>query len=295
MTQHSSTSTSLGFAAITVTVLIWGSTFIVKEVLIGLMDPVQLVFLQSLGAALLFAVIGALNRSSFRADKRHIVFFLISGMIGIGIYQVILNIAIGMIGGVLSSILAGLLPAMCLISDFLLYKKKTNIFGLCSIIGAFAGVMLIIGASAPGEFSLAGCLLMLFSNCFWIYYCYFVRTKPASVDTNIFLFYQMIGGAVVLIPYVLLYPLDTAVFSQWDVQWRFAHLVLLPGMLSYLLFFYAVNALGVVVTNIANNLIPIATLLCNFLIFGQSITLIQAVGTCIVVAAVSLSSKAVDA
>ena len=294
MAHNTGKSIPLGFTAITAAVIIWGSTFIVKPVVFGYVDPIQVIFLQALTGAVIFGGMVLFEGGSFRVKGKDLLFIVFSGMIGITLYQILLNIAIGMVGGVISSIFGALIPAMCLLSDAWVFKKKPNKLGICSIVAAFTGVLLIIGADGMGGYNPLGLILLVISNAVWIYYCYFSGRKPTTVRGSVFLFYQMSGCALMLIPYLAAYPLDMSALALWDVQWRLAHLMLLPGALASLFFFYAVNSLGVVVTNIANNLIPIVTLLCNFVFFGEIITPVQAVGTCVVVAAVTLSSRAVD-
>lgn len=294
MAQDTGKSIPLGFTAITAAVIIWGSTFIVKPAVFAYVDPVQVIFLQALTGSAMFGGMVLFEKGSFRVTRKDMLFIVFSGMIGITLYQILLNVAIGMVGGVISSIFGALIPAMCLLSDAWVFKKKPNKLGICSIIAAFTGVLLIIGADGMGGYNPFGLILLVISNAVWIYYCYFSGRKPATIRGSVFLFYQMAGCTLMLFPYIATHPLNMSALALWEVQWRLAHLMLLPGALAYLLFFYAVNSLGVVVTNIANNLIPIVTLICNFAFFGEMITPAQVVGTCIVVAAVTLSSRAVD-
>lgn len=286
-------NTALAFAAIISAVFIWGSSFIVKPSLFAVIDPVQVVFLQSIGGVILLGSKHLLERKSFRISRSEAFFIMISGGLGIALYQIILNYAIGLIGGVICSIFTALIPAMCLLVDTGIFKKPWNLFSIISIALSFAGVLLIVSMAGAGEFSLLGYAVALFSNGVWIYYCYFTNRRRTTATSTVFLFYQLVGCTILLIPYMLLHPLDVSALAGWKVFGQLAYMIILHGVLAYYLFIFAVGKLDVVVTNISVNLVPIAALLCNYLFLNELISVAQALGAALVIFAVMLSSRAV--
>ena len=287
-------STFLGFAAIVSAIVIWGSSFIIKPELFTVIDPVQIVFLQSLLALPVLGLFIFFEKKSFRISMADALFIMVSGVLGIALCQIMVNYSIGLIGGVTCSIFVALIPAMCLLVDIGIFKKPLNRFSAISIVASFAGIALIVSAAGGGTFSLFGYLVMLSSNVVWIYYCYFTNRRQTTAASTVFLFYQLVGCSIVLAPYMILHPVPLAVFADWGVAWRMVYMVLLHGMLAYILFIYSVAVLDVVITNIATNLIPIVALLCAYLFHGELITAAQAAGTVMVIFAVMLSSRAVD-
>ncbi|MDR2161820.1 MAG: DMT family transporter [Desulfovibrio sp.] len=283
----------MAFTAIISAVLIWGSSFIIKPSLFAVVDPVQVVFVQSLGGVLLLGAKNLLERKNFHLGRSDALFVMVSGVLGIAVYQMLLNYAIKLLGGAICSILTALVPAMCLLVDIGVLKKNWNLSSLISIVLSFAGVLLIVSMSGAGELNLLGYAAVLFSNGVWIYYCYFTSRRKTNATSTVFLFYQLVGCALLLTPYMLLHPLDVTALIDWKTFWQLAYMVVLHGILVYYLFIFAVGKLDVVVTNIFVNLVPIVALACNYLFFHELINTAQATGTALVILAVMLNSRSV--
>lgn len=277
---------ALGMIAIFTVVIIWGCAFTVKPILLTQYDPLQIVFIQTFIAFILIGIYCLWKKHCFKIGRTLIVKIMLSGVLGITIYQFMLNYSIAAVGGTIASIFSGIIPAMCLIFDFCVFKRNIRRIEVLSIILSFLGILLI--SKISGELQLLPYIILFCSNIVWIFYCYFNNFPQEKVSNLILLFYQLLGCVLILTPYMALHTFSRAVFLDVKVFASAFFLSVVNGVFAYILFIYAIKTLNVLYTNIAINLTPVATIVASYFMFGETVTVVQILGTVLIIVAVVL-------
>lgn len=281
-----------GLIAISCAVLIWGSNFVVKVELLNKVSAFTVVYLQTIGALIILLAYIFIKKKKIKMTWDKIMPIAVSGILGMGLYQLFLNFAISKSGAVVASLVTSLLPAMCIIVDTIIFKYKIKAFNMISIGLSFCGVFFIVALNGRIESNLIGLLMLILSNIVWIIYCYFNNKNDKSVDKSIYLFYQVLGCAIVLTP-LLLFRDSSDFITLGDINliWRIVYLALFNSVLSFVLFTYASNVLSVVSLNMFNNGIPIVTIILNFIIYGEKFNILQLAGIIMVFASIIIDQK----
>lgn len=277
----------MGLLSISITVIFWGGAFILRDILLDYINPIALVFFQSLLSTIFLFFYNVIKKKSFLLSFKLFCRIGISGIVGISFYQIAMCIGISQVGSTISSVFVGLTPFVCLIAEIIIYKKKLTLLSIVSVLLSFAGIFtLVYQKNFQADFHLWGYVILLFSLIAWVIYCFISEKIPDSLDSTVLLFYQLGTATLVTMPFLILYPISISVLFLSQVYLSLTALAILNGIVSYIFFLFALKTIGVVITNIMTNLVPIITLFLNFLFLHTTISLLQLFGILCVITAV---------
>ena len=128
----------------------------------------------------------------------HLPLFVLSGVLGFGVYLIFFNLGLQSITAATASIIISTTPIMTAFAASFFYGEKLSKIGVLSIIGAFAGVLIIL--LWKGVFSInTGALWMLAAAVFFCAYNIlskrFIKMGSTSIDV---VTYSIFTGALML-------------------------------------------------------------------------------------------------
>lgn len=285
---------TLGAAAAFATVLIWSAVYGGKELLLGRMSPVELVFFQYLLAAPAIALLAAVRRERLWLPLRDMAAVWGSGILGIALFQLAVNVGIQLVGSVPAAIFSGLLPTCALLAAVVLERRRPDGRQLLSVLASTAGILLVTGTSAGDRRSLPGYLILLASNFLWVAFCHLNKRlqETGRVSGLALVFHQSLATALVLLPVTLAGGGGgAAALARPDALGLLLFLALGNAVLAYLLLNYALQRLDVVVCNIIFNFVPVVTIAFNAVLLGQGVALGQLLGAGLIVSSVLIPAK----
>ncbi len=282
-----------GLLAVFMAVFIWSFSYIVREQLILRFHAVQIVFFQSLGAAVILLLIHTVLGKSLKISFKSALICMISGGVGIAFFQVLVNMGIKRTDSTTAAVLSGFIPLFSYLSEVFLYKKSIAGSALLSIILSLAGIFFITFHNGGNvSFHAVGYGLLILSDLVWVLYCFIYKKVENDVNIMTVLFYQVMGSAAALTPFLLsgdlsnLYPMVFRLSAG-----SFLFLSVCNGILAGMFFLCALQRLGVSMTNIVNNAMPAVTAGLNFVLYGICVTLWQGIGILMVLTAVILLNR----
>ena len=282
---------ALGYLAGLLAVAVWSSVYSLKAVMLVRMGPVEIVFLQYLGTTALLALLAALRKQSLRVGWRAGLKLMCSGFVGVALFQVLLNQGIAMVGSVMASVFSSLLPAMCMLVDVAVLKKRWGWLGWVGIACSFAGILLVVGGAPLGGANVLGYLVLLASNGVWIFYCYFNKRFQGRHESVVLLFYQSLGAAVVLLPLAAASGFrGVSAMAEPVFFLQMLFLAAINGVVAYLLLNYTIRTLDVVVSNILFNFVPVFTIFLEWMVYGSGVGPAQLLGTALVISSALLTN-----
>jgi drug/metabolite transporter (DMT)-like permease len=267
--------------------LIWGMSYVSKEVLMEVFHPGTLMSMQFGFATIILTVYNFFVRKTFSIKGRDFLGLLFTGFIGITLFNVFGNTAIKATNSSIVTVLMALIPIACLFVDRVIFKKKFTKLKLLCVMGSIVGVFFIIGAGniSMDRNSLIGYIYTFVAIIAWVAYCFISEKYYDKYDMVEILMVQGFGGVLTSFFFVILYPVNIEAITL-SIAGHFAIIVVLNACVSYFLYIMAIKGLGVTVTNVLSNLVPVVTLCINIAFYGYIVDRNGLIGTAIIIASV---------
>lgn len=277
--------------------------------------PMTLGFLRFALAAFFFVFLlfiqrlrlgSAIEAKKEKIESRDLPWLIGGGLAGDTLYFFFENNGVALISASEASLIAGAIPALALIAEWVERKtralrgasastdgKDAFVFALWRWIGvllSIAGVWCVAGASLAISGAVRGYVFMAGAAAAWVAYCFLTRPLFKRHSQFFIVFWQTIFGFIGFIPFAMLE------IPQWGTPnaGETGHVVFLGlccSALGYWLYNYALKILDVVVSSVFINLIPVVTVAAGYCILGDRLTVIQWAGAVLVVAGVSLAIR----
>jgi len=282
-------------AAIIACVLFWGFSFISIKITVAVFPPMSLGMLRFAIALIFLYFIKRKLAPHEKLRAKDIPLLVGASFSGVTFYFFCENNGVALVTASEASIAIGSIPVLTMIADWLSAKISRNSdfprLGVRQWTGAFisiAGVWLVAGVSFALSGSILGYIYMAGSALCWVAYSLFTRPLFARCSRIYIVFWQSLAGFISFIPFSILE------FGSWgkpDVS-IILHLVFLGlccSALGYWLYARSLEILGMSVSAIFINLIPMLTVVFGFFVLHDRLTLLQWLGAVLVVGGVYLS------
>lgn len=271
----------------------WGSMYPIAEDALLHLDPFYFALVRYIPIAIVFAITLLMleGKSAFRSEGNfgRILFF---GIMGFTIYNLFIfwgQNLLGSEGVVLASVMESLSPVMAILVVWLVYRQKINLFTILIIVGAFFGVLLVI---TKGDFSslfaanrLIPLLILLIAAAGWAFYTIGASRFPDwSVIrySTLSVIYGTLASTIVIVAlsFVDIIPFPK-VESIFEIKYHIIYMILIPGLLSIIVWNQAVVFLKPINTILFINVAPITTIVIR-VFQGHKINVFELVGVAIV-------------
>lgn len=278
----------LAYILLTGVIITWGISFVSIKIVLQVFSPIAMAFYRFLIATMVLIIIKRFSNKE-KVEKQDLLRMAISGIFSITLYFIFENNGILRVSANSASIIVATLPIAALISDKIFYKTKISRINIISIIASIFGIYLVIGKDVLSG-SLLGYLFMAGSIVAW---CgYLVVTKPLFKKySNITITtYQAIFGTLAFIPFL---PFETVNYGgiNLSIVINMLFLALICSSFGNFGYNYAYKELGVAVSTLFMNLCPVVTFIFSFLILGETLSLIQVIGSGIIIFSVYIATK----
>lgn len=285
---------TLGYVAITIVAVIYGVSYMARNVITdtGAMQPAVITLFQLLIMAVLFLLYNLITHKSMKVAGKDWPMLIVSGLFGTFLFHTLTNLSVSHVGAGIPSLLFGLAAAFSLIASVVIFKKRTNALGWVAVVVGLVGLYIIMGIT-PESFAdtnILGYVLSVGSVLAWVIYCFLADKVSDQYEKSVTLFWQAIVGVIASAPFLFLYPIDTAALSK-GLSSIIVCLVILGvfnATFAYFLNIYAIKQIGVNMSNIFLNFMPIATLAAVFIVYGTPPKINEVVGGLIIIVSVFL-------
>jgi len=282
-------------AAIIACVLFWGFSFISIKITVAVFPPMSLGMLR-FGIALIFLYFIKLKLAPHEKLRAKDIPLLVGASFsGVTFYFFCENNGVALVTASEASITIGSIPVLTMIADWFSAKISRNKnfprLGVRQWTGAFisiVGVWLVAGVSFTLSGSILGYIYMAGSALCWVAYSLFTRPLFTRCSRIYIVFWQSFAGFIGFIPFSILE------FGRWGkpdlpVIFHLIFLGLCCSALGYWLYARSLEVLGMSVSAIFINLIPLLTVIFGFFIMHDRLTLLQWLGAVLVIGGVYLS------
>lgn len=275
--------------AIGVTVLLWGFSFVSIKVAIQVFPPMSLGALRFAMASVLLLVVKRALAPRERLELRDVPGLAAAGLVGVTAYFFFENNGVLRVSASEASIVIGAIPVLSMIAERIAggagLAPRRWLGASLSVLGVWD----VAGASVAVTGSVSGYLYMLGAAVSWVAYCFFTKPLFARRSRIFIVFWQTVFGFLGFVPFAI------AELPRWGVPTAatFAHVAFLGifcSALGYWLYAISLEDLGVPVSTVFVNLIPVVTVAAGFLFLGERLAPIQWAGAAAVIGGVYLAT-----
>lgn len=272
--------------------LLWSGSLVASKLSYDTMGPMSLGLVRfALATVVFFALRLAMGDRSL-PDRRGMAHLALTGLLGTTLYFAAENYGVSLIPASTSSLIVGSFPAMALMLEWVIDKRRPQPLKTFGIMLAFVGVaVLALGESAEGgSHVLLGSLILMAGGLCWCLYNFAMRLVMGRWSAFVITCWQTLFGALGFLPFALVEGLPAQAPSP--TAWAsLAYLVLGCTVIGFVLYNWSLEDLEPSTATSLSNLIPVFGLVLSALILHETISVRQLVGGAIVVVGIVLSTR----
>jgi drug/metabolite transporter (DMT)-like permease len=282
-------SRALGLAAGAAIALIWGLSFVSIKVAVAWIPPMSLGFLRfALASAILFALKRGLEPHG-HVRPAQVPALAAAGLIGVTAYFFMENNGVKLSSASEASVVIGAIPVLSLLAEVLFLGARLRPAQAIGALLSSAGVWVFVSAGLSARGDWRAYLYMSGAALSWVAYSFITRKLFQRLGRISIVFWQSLFGAISFIPFAIMEA------GQWRVPppgvWAHAaFLAVFCSALGYWFYVYSVEALGITVSSVFINLIPVIAVLAGFLFLGERMSTAQWIGGAAVLAGVFMAT-----
>lgn len=263
--------------------IIWGISYLSIKVVVTEIEPTLSAFYRFIISSTILFVIMKIKYPQEKILKEDRAKMALGGLFGVALYFFFENYSIYYTSASNVAILISSIPIFTLISQHIIFKEK--ITGK-KLIGATLSVVgLVIVITAKHRVSLfskgtLGDLMALGAAVIWVIYNIITSKYKGNYKSITITAYQSIWGCLFLSPSLLFSRLKV---PSGKVIINVLFLAIFCSCIAYVLYIYCLEKLGATVINTYINLQPIISLISAWILLKESISIIQIVGSLIII------------
>ena len=287
--------------------LLWGIPWIVGTPILEVMDAQVLVWLRYTVAFVTLGIIFNIGLSTGKMTKkadfklnwanRHDIFWTAScGIIGQGAFSFLSFLSLDYITASENGVIQGLIPILILMVGFLRHNERFSIPQMLSALGAFVGVAILVmdPQSETQGFNIGH--LICFGSAASFSTMAYARAKLAdkygSVAT---MFHQFVFASLGFGMYLLFVDADiSTALNVLSSPLRILCIIILGVFISgisYLVYIYAMDRVGVDGTGMALNLMPLSSFVLAVVALGEAVTPMRIIAIAVVIISMVIFMK----
>lgn len=188
-----------------------------------------------------------------------------------------------------ATLISNLQPVLMLLIAPRLFGERPTLLRICLAVVAVGGVFLVvIGAASGGDAGLKGDLYALANLILWsAYFVVAKRERDHGVHAGSFLAGVFTIAAVATLPWVLVVQPDFGQLGEKDMMLIIGQ-VAVAGLLGHTTITWSARYLDITLVSLLNLLSPALSMAGAWLIYGQSMRILQIAGAMVMILAIAL-------
>lgn len=283
-----------------ITAFLWGVNFISLKYLSASFPPYSLVFIKfTIGAIFLWGILFKKRKDKPNLKRLERVDFksiMITGCIGFTLYAYFQLFSFSYLSANLAALLCALVPIFSLIGEGIFLKKKSPLITYILSILSLYGVYMVLDMKAIEFISSSaiwGVILMILANISWVAYTMLTSNLQNKYGSFSSLTFQMTAGACFL-GLAAIGDMGEAIntlsadSNASIIIFNLLFVGIATSALAYLCYIEGMKVIGIQLSSLYINFIPVVTAIVSFFVFHESLTMKQIIGIVIVVSAMLL-------
>ena len=284
----------LGHLFAIITVVVWGSCFVLTKNLLVDYTPIQIIPLRM---GLAYLTLWALRPKLLKLNWKDELLFLLIGITGGSFYFFLQNTALDHTYAANVSILVGMSPLLTVVLAALFSRrgeklgKKVYLGAVFAVVGV---VLVVLNGQLSFHLSPTGDLLALAAALMWAVYSILIKPYTEKYDNFLVTRRVFFWAFLTAIPRCLFtdgLPTLTPLFTQPKVLVSWLFLGVMGNAVCFAIWNIAFKALGVVVTNNYLYASPFVTVFVGWLLLREPISIMSIIGAVLITIGVIFAQK----
>lgn len=287
----------IGHIFATITILIWGTTFISTKILLKVFSPIEILLLRfTIGFIALFIVYPHRLKTK---DKKQELYFAAAGLCGVTLYYLLENIALTYTLASNVGVIISIAPFFTgIFAHLFLEGEKLKIQFFIGFFIALAGIFLIsFNGYNVLKLNPLGDILAVLAAIIWALYS--ILTKKISgfqyntIQTTRRIFFY---GLIFMIPALFIFRLNLKLYplAQPINLFNILFLGLGASALCFVTWNSAVKLLGAVKTSAYIYMVPVITVITSVLVLQEKVTGVAVLGIALTLAGLFISENRIS-
>lgn len=255
------------------------------------MVPLNLAFLRVLIVTTALGLALALfRRVYFKIHRRHLIYFVVMGIIGVGLHQLAWISSVNLNGAAVATVLVYINPTIVALVGVRVFGEKLDRTKIIALVLTLLGMILVAQMYIPANLQLngLGILVGLLTGVTWATYAIigqFVSRKYSPWAT---LFFAFLFGTLFLLPLQLYTGNALSLGTQWMGWAILLFLSLGPTLVGFGLYTVGLSQIPASVVALIATLEPVFTIIIAYFLFGEVLDIPQIIGAGLILFAVIL-------
>lgn len=245
------------------------------------MEPLALAFLRvSIVTLALGIVLRIFRPNLFKIQRRHLMFFAVYGLIGVGLHQLLWITSVNINGVGVATVLVYIQPAIVVLISWRFLGEALTRTKLIALALTLTGIVLVSQAYELGSGNLnwLGIIAGVGTGVTWATYALFGRYTSRHYTPWTSLFYAFFFGTLFLLPFQLFVP-NTFALDGNLVGWAvLLFLALGPTLGGFALYTIGLSQIPASIVTLLGTLEPVFTIILAYFLFGEVLDFAQIIG-----------------
>ncbi|KMZ42766.1 MULTISPECIES: DMT family transporter [Bacillales] len=275
------------------TSFLWGGNFVVGKFLVGHASSLTLTNLRWLIAVVCLLPVVWIREKRIFPTREALLPLIVMGVTGVALFNLFMFWALERTDATNVGLLSTLNPVSIAIFSFLLMGDKIRPLQIVAMLVSFTGVLVVM---TKGDFAHlsqlhfnTGDLWMLAAVAMWGIYSVCARWAMKTVSPMMSTLYAGIFGVALMLPF------NVTTFTISNTDWTFwlslFYVGVMATVVSMVLWNVGVQKVGATSAGMFLNFNPIFTAILAFLLLGERMTIIQLLGSVIVIVGCYMFSR----
>jgi drug/metabolite transporter (DMT)-like permease len=290
---NTQTITLRGYLLVLISTLLMSTTgILIKLLLVDYnMEPLALAFLRVLIVSSAMAL-GLLlfKRAYFKIQRRHLMYFMLMGVLGVGMHQLLWVNSVRLNGAGIATVLVYVQPTIVALISVRFLGETLDRNKIIALILTLLGIILVSQVYKPEALNLnwLGLLIGLGTGFTWAAYALFGRYTSIRYPAWTSLFYAFFFGMLFLLPLQIFVQAPLTLGTQWGGWAILFFLSLGPTLGGFGLYTIGLSQVPASVVTLIGTLEPVFTIIIAYFLFNERLDLAQIIGAALILFSVIL-------
>lgn len=274
-------------------VVFFGMSFIWTKILLQSYGALTIIFLRLIISVLLLFVY-IFTRRSLSIKREDYKYFFLLALLEPFLYFLGENFGVNYVSPAVASIVISTIPVITPFFSFLMLDERLSIYNIIGLVLSFAGVVIVLTTKdSTLVFSMKGIMLLSLAVMSAVGYSIFVKKLTAKYSSVDIVFIQNFIGIFYFLPFFLVFEWQDFLTTQitFDILAPLLQLSIFASTFAFILITTSIRKLGVNRTNVFLNLVPIATVVFSYFLYGNVLSLQEIIGIFVVLSGLFLAQK----
>lgn len=272
--------------------LCWALSFIWVKIAYEQFNPINLITIRVLGAAIIFFIFGFAFKQIQSIKFSDLKYFLLMAFFEPFLYFMGESHGMQIVSSTYGAVIISTIPLFTPLASYYFLGEKIKSSLITGILISLTGILIMeYNSDIIATFSIKGTLLMFIAVLSATLFPVFLKKLTANYSNMTILAYQNLIGFIMFLPFFLIFDFKETLNTNYDLRPLLAlsGLTIFSSVVAFIFFTRSIKTIGVSKSNAFINLIPVATAILAFFILNEQINIQKTLGILLVISGLFLS------